>query len=187
MYKRQLRISYKQKRLSLDTSFVSESSIQIANHLLQMPLWHALYYHLFFSIVKNKEVDTQPILSILLGKDKNIVVPKVKKNGILNNYLFTDATTLKTNDLGIPEPDGGLLVPEDMLDVVFVPLLAFDNKGNRVGYGGGYYDRLLQKCKKETLKIGISFFEAEQYTIQDIASTDVTLDYCVTPNTIYSF
>ena len=74
-----------------------------------------------------------------------------------------------------------------MLDVVFVPLLAFDNKGNRVGYGGGYYDRLLQKCKKETLKIGISFFEAEQYTIQDIASTDVTLDYCVTPNTIYSF
>ena len=70
--------------------------------------------------------------------------------------------------------------------MVFVPLLAFDEKGNRVGYGKGFYDKFLANCKPETIKIGLSFFEAED-KIKEISENDMQLNYCVTPNKIYSF
>ena len=70
--------------------------------------------------------------------------------------------------------------------MVFVPLLAFDEKGNRVGYGKGFYDQFLSKCQPETIKIGLSFFESETL-ISDTLSTDIQLDYCVTPTKVYNF
>jgi 5-formyltetrahydrofolate cyclo-ligase len=70
--------------------------------------------------------------------------------------------------------------------VVFVPLLAFDTTGNRVGYGKGFYDAFLSNVKPETIKIGLSFFEAET-SIADVFENDVKLDYCVTPKKIYAF
>jgi 5-formyltetrahydrofolate cyclo-ligase len=72
------------------------------------------------------------------------------------------------------------------LDVVFIPLLAFDEKGNRVGYGKGFYDRFLAKCRPETVKIGLSFFEATP-EITDVSPDDIRLDWCVTPEKVYSF
>ncbi|MDR9457609.1 MAG: 5-formyltetrahydrofolate cyclo-ligase, partial [Salegentibacter sp.] len=72
------------------------------------------------------------------------------------------------------------------LDLVFIPLLAFDKTGNRVGYGKGYYDRFLDSCKPGVIKIGLSFFEAEE-EIKEMFETDVALDYCVTPNRVYQF
>ncbi|MFT7351177.1 MAG: 5-formyltetrahydrofolate cyclo-ligase [Flavobacterium sp.] len=72
------------------------------------------------------------------------------------------------------------------IDVVFVPLLAFDLQGNRVGYGKGFYDKFLANCKPTTIKIGISFFEAEE-KISDVFAKDVKLDYCITPEKVYSF
>ena len=70
--------------------------------------------------------------------------------------------------------------------MVFIPLLCFDNFGNRVGYGGGYYDKLLSKCKKNTVKIGLSFFQPVK-KINDINSNDVKMDYCICPNKVYEF
>ena len=67
-----------------------------------------------------------------------------------------------------------------------MPLLAFDKKGHRVGYGKGFYDKFLSECKPETIKIGLSFFEAEEM-IADVFEADVKLDYCVTPEKIYEF
>ena len=72
------------------------------------------------------------------------------------------------------------------MDVVFVPLLAFDEKGHRVGYGKGFYDRFLSQCKPEIIKIGLSFFEAEK-EISYSGKNDIMLDHCITPNEIYSF
>ena len=71
------------------------------------------------------------------------------------------------------------------IDVVFVPLLAFDLEGNRVGYGKGYYDRFLKNCTSECIKIGVSFFPPEKKINND--TLDVNLNYCVTPDKIYSF
>ena len=69
---------------------------------------------------------------------------------------------------------------------MFIPLLAFDQTGHRVGYGKGFYDLFLKNCKPETLKIGLSFFSAEN-EISDVFESDVKLDYCVTPKMIYRF
>jgi len=70
--------------------------------------------------------------------------------------------------------------------VVFVPLLAFDKSGNRVGYGKGFYDNFLAKCNPETLKIGLSFFEIEE-EILDINPKDIRLNLCITPQKTYNF
>ena len=64
--------------------------------------------------------------------------------------------------------------------------MAFDGKGNRIGYGKGFYDEFLKNCSKDTLKIGLSFFEAEA-AIDGIEPHDIPLDYCVTPEKIYTF
>jgi 5-formyltetrahydrofolate cyclo-ligase len=104
----------------------------------------------------------------------------------MTHFLLTDNTRIQKNEYNIPEPVDGLEVPATKIDVVFVPLLAFDKKGHRVGYGKGFYDKFLSECKPGTIKIGLSFFEPEEL-ISDIFESDVILDYGVTPNVIYSF
>jgi 5-formyltetrahydrofolate cyclo-ligase len=69
---------------------------------------------------------------------------------------------------------------------VFIPLLAFDKSGHRVGYGAGYYDRFLSKCKPDCLKVGLSFFEPVD-EISDADEFDVKLNHCVTPSKIWTF
>ena len=104
----------------------------------------------------------------------------------MTHFLLTDNTKIKKNEYNIPEPVNGLPVPPEMIDVVFVPLLAYDKQGNRVGYGKGFYDQFLAECKPETIKIGLSFFEAENQ-IEDVFEADVLLDYCITPTQTYTF
>lgn len=187
MNKNELREKYKLLRTQLDNDEIESKSVFIANQLLKLPVWDKTYYHVFLSIIKQKEVNTENILHILFAKNKEVVISKSDfKNGTLSHVLLTDNTTLKVNKHGIPEPINGLPVPENMIDVVFVPLLAFDANGNRVGYGKGFYDEFLHKCKPNTIKIGLSFFEVEK-EIEDIYKGDVSLDYCVTPNKIYKF
>jgi 5-formyltetrahydrofolate cyclo-ligase len=77
-------------------------------------------------------------------------------------------------------------VPVSKIDVVFVPLLAYDEKGNRVGYGKGFYDAFLSECKPETIKIGLSFFPPE-LEIKDVTSDDIKLDFCVTTDSVHAF
>lgn len=186
MLKHELRKKYKSLRAELSNSEISGQSLTLANHVLQIPIWDFFYFHTFLTIKTNKEVDTLPLITLLQGRDKNVVVPKVTGLGAMEHFLLTDSTVLKKNQWQIPEPVDGISVPEDKIDVVFVPLLAFDKKGNRVGYGQGFYDSFLQKCKKETQKIGLSFFGPEEI-IPDIHPNDVKLNYCVTPEKIYEF
>ncbi|WP_420603758.1 5-formyltetrahydrofolate cyclo-ligase [Flagellimonas sp.] len=186
MLKHELRKKYKNLREELSSSDISDCSILLANHVLQIPIWDFFYFHIFLSIEENKEVDTLPLITLLQGKDKNIVIPKVSGPNSMENYLLTDNTVFKKNKWHIPEPVDGIKIPENQIDVVFMPLLAFDRKGNRVGYGKGFYDNFLHKCEKETLKIGLSFFEVED-NIDDVHENDVPLDYCVTPKRVYKF
>ena len=186
MQKAELRKVYKRKRENLSLDSIQDKSLKISNNILQMKIWSFLYYHLFISISENKEIDTSYILTLLQGKDKNIIIPKTGPNNTLENYLLTDTTVFKKNRWNIPEPTDGILINEKQIDVVFIPLLAYDVKGNRVGYGKGFYDNFLKKCKSTVLKIGVSFFEPEQL-ITDISSSDIPLDYCVTHNKVYKF
>lgn len=185
--KSKLREKYKALRSSITPEVLEEKSLQIANNLLDFPIWDYDFYHLFLSISEKKEIDTEPILHILQGKDKNIVLSKSDfKTRQMNNYLLTDTTVIKVNKWGIPEPVDGIEIPSSKIDVVFVPLLAFDLKGHRVGYGMGFYDSFLASCKPGVLKIGLSIFEAEE-EIANVLSSDVPMDFCVTPNKTYKF
>jgi 5-formyltetrahydrofolate cyclo-ligase len=187
MNKKDLRIKYKAARASLSAADVETKSIDIANQLLKLPIWNKIYFHIFLSIVDHKEVDTEPILHMLAGKDKEILVSRSNfETREMIHFLLTDNTKFRKNEYHIPEPVDGIIVPSERIDVVFVPLLAFDTKGNRVGYGKGFYDRFLSGCRPETIKVGLSFFEAEE-NCSDVFESDVRLDYCVTPSTIYDF
>jgi len=187
MNKKTLRLKYKQLRKQLREEEIEELSLQIANQLLTLPIWDKTYYHLFLSIVEQKEINTEYVLQILAGKDKEIVVSKSDFNTQkMTHYLLTDATKIRKNEYHIPEPVDGLEVPVSKIDVIFVPLLAFDTNGNRVGYGKGFYDLFLAASKPGTLKVGLSFFEAE-LKIEDVFEFDQQLHYCVTPNKIYTF
>ena len=160
MKKQTLRTAYKQKRKSLTTSTINSLSLEIANQALKLPIWEASFYHLFLTIKHLKEVETEPLLSILYGRDKNIVIPKSDiLNGEMSHYLLTDNTTIKPNIWNIPEPQDGLQIKASKLEVIFVPLLAFDKVGHRVGYGKGFYEGLLKNFPN-AVKIGLSFFEA---------------------------
>lgn len=185
MLKAALRLNYISLRNKLTEEEVRLASLAIANNALNLPIWSYNYYHLFLQIPEKKEINTAFLLSILQGKDKNIVIPKVHGNS-LQNYLLTDNTRFKKSRWGIPEPVDGIAIPANRIDLVFVPLLAFDLKGNRVGYGKGFYDNFLVQCNPDVLKIGLSFFEAEQ-EITDIEDNDIPLNYCITPNKIYEF
>ncbi|MEB8328461.1 5-formyltetrahydrofolate cyclo-ligase [Flavobacteriaceae bacterium KMM 6897] len=186
MLKKELRVKNLSLRNSISPEDLSEQSLQLANTLLTIPIWNFSFYHLFLPITNKQEVDTSFILSILQGKDKNVVLPKMVDGQKLIHFLLTDNTIIKHNKWGVPEPLDGLEVPTNKIEVVFLPLLAFDAKGNRVGYGKGYYDIFLKECNPSVLKIGLSIFEAEE-NIDDISSDDIPLDYCITPNKVYTF
>lgn len=187
MNKKELRTKYKTLRANITEDEIDSKSMDIANRLLKLSIWEKSYYHIFLPIQKQKEVNTEFILHILQGKDKNVIVPKSDfETNTLEHILLTDTTILKVNSWGIPEPTEGIPIPEHKIQVVFIPLLAFDMKGNRVGYGKGFYDQFLAKCSPDTIKVGLSLFTTED-EIEDILPTDVRLDLCVTPLETYSF
>lgn len=187
MTKKEARTKYKNLRQNLTPEERDEKSCAIANQLLQLPIWDKQYFHVFLSIEEHFEVDTEYILHILAGKDKDILISKSDfENRTMTHYLLTDGTKIKKNPYNIPEPIDGIIVPDSKIDVVFVPLLAFDKVGHRVGYGKGFYDRFLSKCKPDVITIGLSFFEAED-EILDVNPNDFAMNYCVTPLLIYTF
>ena len=187
MNKKELRQQYKAKRSKLSEGEVEEQSLAIANKLLPLPIWDKAYFHIFLPIEEHNEVNTEFILHLLSGKDKEIVISRSNfDTREMTHFLLTENTKIKKNDYNIPEPINGLEVPVKNIEVVFVPLLAFDIYGNRVGYGKGFYDKFLSNCQPETIKIGLSFFEAVD-AVHDVFESDIKLDYCVTPNEVYSF
>lgn len=186
MSKETYRNKYKRFRESISDKDLEDKSLAIANNVLSLDIWDYSFYHIFLPIQKLREVNTEYILSILNGKDKNIVISRSDlQNRTMSSILLTDNTIIKPNKWGIPEPIGGIPIAEHQLEVIFVPLLAFDLQGHRIGYGKGFYDRFLATCPKNILKIGLSLFEAESKlpSTQD----DIQLTHCITANKIHQF
>lgn len=186
MTKETLRQHYKSLRASLDTEAVADQSLAIANRVLQLPIWEYTNYHIFLPIENKIEVDTSYLLSVLQGKDKSVILSKSNfDTHTMQHILLQENTRIAVSKFGIPEPQQGVEILAPSIDVVFVPLLAFDKKGHRVGYGKGFYDRFLKQCAPEARFVGLSFFEAENKIPS--ASHDIALNYCVTPKNTYTF
>tara|TARA_B110000238_G_C15827817_1_gene311389 strand:- start:8 stop:553 length:546 start_codon:yes stop_codon:yes gene_type:complete len=126
----------------------------------------------------NFEVDDLELLKKLKKNKFNISLPIIKKNFQMDFYKWSFSDLLKINKYGIPEPENKNLVYPD---VILVPLVAFDKNLNRLGYGGGYYDRLIKKLsnKKKIIKIGLAL-SVQKIDKVPIDMYDQRLDYIVT-------
>ena len=126
----------------------------------------------------NYEVDDMNILKEFNKKNYQISLPVIKKKFEMDFYKWSFKEPLKINMYGIPEPEKIKLIYPD---VILVPLVAFDEKLNRLGYGGGYYDRLIKKLseKKNILKIGLAL-STQKINNVPINEYDKKLDYIIT-------
>ncbi|NNV54442.1 5-formyltetrahydrofolate cyclo-ligase [Limnovirga soli] len=106
--------------------------------------------------------------------------------GTMEAIAVNEDTVYTTSSLHITEPKEGIPVAPYLIDVVFVPLLAVDIQGYRVGYGKGFYDKYLANCRSDIIKIGFSYFDPIEI-IEDKDAFDVPLNYCVTPQQLYEF
>lgn len=189
MIKEELRILYKQKRANLRNEEIEKMQDLILIRFQQISLPFLYYLHTYLPVKEQNEVNTFPIQDYLkfANPGLQVVIPKTNaSNRSMTHYLYDEKTVLKYNKYHIPEPENGQCVAPEDIDMVLVPLLIFDLKGYRVGYGKGYYDRFLAQCRKDVIIAGLSFFEAEN-EIDDINEMDIPLTFCITPQKIYEF
>ncbi len=190
MNKNELRQIYRAKRMSLSPDKASDLSRRIADmFFLNTDLVGTRILHGFIPIKKFNEIDTSLIFERLWHEFSGILTlaPHINvANGEMQSSKFSADTELKENAWGIREPVGGTAIDASNVDVVLVPLLCFDTRGHRVGYGKGFYDRFLSKCRPGCVKIGLSFFSPVE-EITDADGRDIKIDRCITPDKIYRF
>ncbi|MDQ2747824.1 MAG: 5-formyltetrahydrofolate cyclo-ligase [Acidobacteriota bacterium] len=190
MNKSELRQTYLEKQKSLSDAERKEKSRRIAAEFFEVfELGSIRVLHVFLPIEKNGEVETAFIFKRLweISPDLVTVAPCVDFQTLtLENRRFASNTKLVENKWHILEPANGEIIHVKKIDAVLVPLLCFDERGFRVGYGKGFYDKLLSECRADCLKIGLSYF-APVAEISDTRDFDVKLDYCVRPSAVYDF
>ena len=181
MEKKELREIYKQKRNNLTEVEIDNLQENIYQQIYSLDLAKVKNIHLFLSLKRFKEIDTQPIINYFREKGKQIVVSKCNfKDNTLSHFYFDTNIVLELNKFGVPEPINAEKALEKELDLIFVPLLISDKENYRVGYGKGFYDRFLSKCRKDAKIIGLNFFEPIA-KITDLHEFDVALDAVIYP------
>jgi len=189
MTKKELRAIYLQKRLSLSESDLVELNGRLCeNFFKHIDLSPVNVIHTFLPIAKKNEPNTWLIVDELKRRFPaiRISIPKINATEGLENYYLESRDQLISSAWGISEPSEGERTPTRAIDLVIVPLLAYDKRGQRVGYGKGYYDRFLKTCKPDCKNIGISFYSAVE-KIEDIFDGDQPLNGVVTPDQFYGF
>lgn len=185
MTKTELRNSYKQKRSEFSSVENERLSLKILDNLKQMDIWEFSVFHAFLPIKSQNEINTFPLIEYLFELNKRVVIPKVEGLNLINSEIQKEVN-FEIGKFDTLEPTEFQIIQNQKIEVVFLPMLISDKKGNRLGYGGGFYDRWLNQFDQKPLKIGLNFFEPID-EILDIDSFDVPLDYCVTPDEIVSF
>lgn len=190
MTKQYLRLHYKEKRAALSEKERLRLDdlllIQFQQYTIPDGVNTLLSY---WPLKQHTEVNTHLMTDFLQFRMPGLQIAYPVANFTdcsMKLYLVDDDTDYKINSYGIAEPVNGTAITAGEIDMVFVPLLAFDKNGYRVGYGKGFYDRLLAGCREDIIKTGFSFFEPVD-TIEDINQFDVPLTTAITPNTIYEF
>jgi 5-formyltetrahydrofolate cyclo-ligase len=185
MTKKELRKIYLNKRMELPEPEYLLMNKKICDNLFGSVDFSAVtVLHTFLPIKANREVDTWQIIERINKSypQIRICIPKMNnQTSELEHYYFEGPQQLQNNMWGIPEPVKGVPAPTEKIDAVLVPLLAFDRRGHRIGYGRGFYDRFLVSCRPDCRKIGLSFFQGED-RIDEIDDKDVALDLIVTPD-----
>lgn len=177
----------------LRRSFIDRNEL-LANLLAEYamnfpPISKAQNITIFYSI--DGEINTYPLINRLWKEKKNVFLPKIgsfisKKTFFLK---YIPNMNLKINKFYIPEPlmDNKNIISLDKIDVMLVPLVAFNSKGQRLGMGGGFYDSILQTWKQNKfLPIGLAY-DFQLIDEFPIANWDVPLPIILTPSTFWCF
>ncbi len=189
MTKQELRKTYKEKRQALSVHDIEKFNDLMLIHFQKADLPYINCVHTYLASLKLAEPDTAGIVRFLQFKNPilKIAIPKVDIHSPnMVHFHWEEEVKMIKNAFGIDEPTGGNPVSENEIDMVIVPLLAFDTKGYRVGYGKGYYDKFLSLCRPDVIKFGLSFFEPVD-EIEDISSFDIPLNFCATPHRLHVF
>lgn len=189
MVKKEARKLFKEKRKALTLAEQARLDDMILIRFQQAGFPYISSVLSFYPIEEHREINTFIITDYLQFCNPGLQMVYPKTNFLdhsLEAILCTDETGFQKNGYNIVEPESGKIIPPHSLDLVLIPLLAFDKNGNRVGYGKGFYDRFLQGCRKDCLKIGLNYFEAIDQ-IEDRNEFDVPLNFCITPQKVYVF
>lgn len=190
MTKSELRQIYLRKRAAILPGELADASNRIADRFFgSVDLADARFLHCFIPIAKFLEINTSLIYERVWREFPHVrtAAPRTDLvSGELEHAAFDAETKLSENSWGIREPADSVLLEPSEMDIVLVPLLCFDKGGHRVGYGKGFYDRFLARCRSDCLKIGLSCFPPIG-RIDGISGHDVRLDRCITPDSVIIF
>lgn len=189
MNKEETRKAQLKLRKSLSEQELNARSQKITNQVKELlSTTEARYVHLFLPIQRQHEVNTWPLYHFLVQSEKYI--PVISKTDFSNNNLshhpMVATDNLEESHRGIPEPLHDREIATEKLDLVFVPLIAFDLAGHRLGYGAGFYDRFLSQCRVDCLKVGLSLLPP----LDEMIATngfDIKMDQCIAPERVYPF
>jgi 5-formyltetrahydrofolate cyclo-ligase len=143
------------------------------------------HVHVFLPIRKNKEVDLSLLVEKIWQSGGNTLLSVSDfDTSTMRHYRYTSETELKENSYGIPEPVGSDEVMPQDIDLVLLPMVAFDRDGHRVGYGKGFYDRFLKSLRPDCVRVGVSYFDPVS-RFADVEPHDAPLHLCVTPDAVH--
>lgn len=190
--RKELRRALRARRASLDIAAREHAAAALRTQVNNLDCYRKAQ-HLAAYVAVAGEMDPGPLLREALARGKQIYLPRIPLHhpGVLQFFSWTPGAAMPLNRLGIPEPaatDSSRIEPE-MLDLVLVPLLAFDGQGHRLGMGGGYYDRsfaFLKNGSRRPILLGLAYeFQRLEHIPQE--PWDVPLDGVVTENRSYLF
>jgi 5-formyltetrahydrofolate cyclo-ligase len=190
MTKEELRKVYIQKRSTLSNSeYVALNNELCTVFFKNVDLAGIKILHSFLPIEQQKEPNTYQIIKQIMEHhgDLRIAIPRVNNmTQSLESILLDSTTILKNSSWGIPEPETGVVIDPVEIGMVLVPMLIFDRRGHRVGYGKGFYDKFLTLTNRHCKRVGICLFDPVD-RIDNIMGYDERLDQCITPAGSYTF
>ncbi|MDD1673032.1 MAG: 5-formyltetrahydrofolate cyclo-ligase [Methanomicrobiales archaeon] len=175
--KKDQRTNAKQRRLQMSIGDIKERSAWITMHALSIL---ESYNTILIYSSKFPEVDTHNLLERLISQGKNVIVPIIEREThTLRLSYLRDTSVLVTSTFKVPEPIGNEIPanPKD-IETAVIPMIAFDFRGDRLGYGAGYYDRFLNS-NPHVVKIGLAFFSQKEEKILT-EPDDIHMDYVIT-------
>lgn len=166
--KRELRKKYLRQRDNLSENEWRQKSRKLVNTVLSNEIYRsAEVIHCFVSMNERKEVNTHPLIEQMFIDNKRVVVPVTDfSNNTLHHVEIYSLEELSVNKWGVPEPDLSNLVDTEELDLVLVPMLAADRKGNRLGYGKGFYDQFLANTNAPAYGLIFEDFIADKLPVE---------------------
>jgi 5-formyltetrahydrofolate cyclo-ligase len=187
MLKKEIRKKYKELRNSYSQQEIDILSNDCFKILLDKFPLKDKKIGVFLPISNSKEPNTFLLLNQFDLISSNFYAP-ISNNATfeMDFYRIESYDYLTKGAFGILEPRNKFIIQPSELDVILIPLLAFNLQGHRVGYGKGFYDRYFNRTNKNIVKIGISLFDSIEI-IEDINPLDVPMNFCSTPRQFIDF